>query len=228
MIGGTSWVSTQEYYYRINKVTNERAGGTVAANCIIRSFNFDEILRLQQKNDDEAIYNMILTASLMAETAGASCIVLCANTMHKYAQRLMSDINIPIIHIAEATANEIERKGLSKVGLLGTKITMEMDFYHSILKKHNIASVVPEKTDREKINSYIFDELTKDVFNASTKTYFVDVINKLYAEGCEGIILGCTEIPLLVNQQDVSVPLFNTLEIHAKAAVDFIFSEKED
>jgi len=222
LIGGTGWVSTIDYYRFINQEINRRLGGQQAARCILWSFNYGEIdVLVNQNNDLESVYKMVLQASEKLETCGAACILLCANTLHMYAARLKDEINIPVIHIGEATANEISKAGINKVAVLGTKFTMEMDFYRSKLNESAIGMIIPETEERAFIHSSILNELLKDILRPETKARFLEMINRLIEKGAEGIVLGCTEIPLLIKQQDVSVPVFDTTLIHAKAAVDF-------
>jgi len=226
LIGGTGWVSTVEYYRLINQETNKRLGGSFSARCLVHSFNFQEILSFQEKNDNDSIYTMIHSAAINLIHSGADGIALCANTMHKYAERLKSEINVPIIHIAEATARVIKQAGFSKVGLLGTKYTMEMDFYSRVLQDFGILTLVPEKSDRVFINDIIYNELVNEQFNDDSRTGYLKIIDRLKRQGAQGIILGCTEIPLLIQQEHADIPLFNTLEIHAGTLVDFTLNEK--
>jgi len=219
-------VSTVEYYRLINQETNKRLGGSFSARCLVHSFNFHEILSFQKKNDNDSIYSMIHSAAINLIHSGADGIALCANTMHKYVERLRSEINVPIIHIAEATARVIKQAGFSKVGLLGTKYTMEMDFYARVLQNFGILTLVPEKSDRVFINDIIYNELVNEKFNDDSRTGYLKIINRLKRQGAQGIILGCTEIPLLIQQEHADIPLFNTLEIHAGALVDFALNEK--
>lgn len=221
LIGGTGWVSTLEYYRLINEEANKKLGGLNAARCILYSFNYADIDECNKRNDHEKIYRYVLDAAKKLKSAGADGIVLCANTMHQYVDRLDEEIKLPIVHIADATAEEIKKHELSKIGLLGTKFTMEMDFYTKRLSGHGIISVVPEMEERLFIHSSIMNELLKEVFKPETKKKFLDIIADLEQNGAQGIVLGCTEIPLLIKQEDVHLPVFNTLQIHAKAAVNF-------
>lgn len=227
LIGGTGWVSTVEYYRQINEEINNRLGGMYSAKCLIHSFNFEEIISLQETGNAEAIYLKILAAAENLINSGADCIALCANTMHLYITQLKSNIAVPVVHIGEATALTIKRAGLSKVGLLGTKLTMEKDFYTGKLQEFGITTMVPDKEERDYIHSVIFDELIKDDFRKSSRSRFLEIIDSLKQEGAEGVILGCTEIPLLIHQDHTDIPLFNTLNIHANALVDFAVNEKQ-
>ncbi len=222
LIGGTGWVSSIEYYQFINREINRRLGGQQAARCILWSFNYGEIdVLINQKNDLESVYKMVKNAAEKLESCGADCILLCANTLHMYADRLRTEINIPLIHIAEATASEINKGGLSKVAVLGTKFTMEKDFYRSKLAESAIEMMIPGNEDREFIHNTILGELLKNILKPETKSRFLEIINDLILNGAEGIVLGCTEIPLLIKQEDVAVPVFDTTFIHSTAAVDF-------
>ncbi len=225
LIGGTGWPSTLEYYRIINEEINKRLGGLNSANCILYSFNYEDINKLNLKNDHEEIYKLVFDAALKLKNAGADCLILCANTMHQYVERLDEDIKLPIIHIADATAVEIKKQNLSTIGLLGTKFTMEMDFYMKRLLDSGIKSIVPEKLERLFIHSAIMEEFLKEIFTQATKKKFLEIINDLQKKGAQGIVLGCTEIPLLIKQEDTHLPVFNTLQIHAKAAVDFIIKK---
>lgn len=221
LIGGTGWVSTIEYYRLINQGVNKHLGDLNAARCLIYSFNYNDFAELNKRNDHDTILKMLIDAAQKLEVAGVDCIVLCANTLHYYAENLQKQLSIPIVHIGTATTNEIRVKGLSKVGLLGTKMTMEEKFYKDKLAEFQIETIVPDERERAFIHRTILNELLKNTFLDKTKQQFVGIIEKLIERGAEGIILGCTEIPLLINQSDVDIPLFNTLEIHAKAIVDF-------
>jgi aspartate racemase len=221
LIGGTGWVSTLEYYRLINEETNKCLCGLNAARCIIYSFNYADINKFNLRDDHEGIYKLVLDAAVKLKNAGADCLVLCANTLHQYVDRLNEEVKLPIIHIADATAAEIKKQELSTIGLLGTKFTMEMDFYTKRLSTAGINSLVPEKPERFFIHSTIMNELLKEIFKPESKKRFLEIINDLEQKGAQGIVLGCTEIPLLIKQQDIHLPVFNTLEIHAKAAVGF-------
>ncbi len=221
LIGGTGWVSTLEYYRLINTEVNSRLGGLNSARCILYSFDYSDIAELNQKNDHAGILRMLIDAAQKLEIAGADCIGLCANTLHYYADDLQKQILKPIIHIASATADEIKRKGLSKVGLLGTKMTMEEDFYKNRLSNSQILTLIPNEPERAFIQRTILNELLKNIFLEKTKAQFLQIISSLQQQGVEGIVLGCTEIPLLIKQSDVKLPVFNTLEIHVNAIVDF-------
>jgi aspartate racemase len=225
LIGGTGWPSTVEYYRIINEEINKRLGGLNSAWCILYSFNYEDINKCNLRDDHEGVYKYVLDAAKRIRTAGADCLVICANTMHQYFERLDEEIKLPIVHIADATAAEIKKQGLTTIGLMGTKFTMEMDFYTKRLNGAGIKSIVPERQERNFIHNAIMNELLKEVFKPETKKKFLDIINDLEQKGAQGIVLGCTEIPLLIKQEDTHLPVFNTLQIHAKAAVDFALKD---
>ena len=221
LIGGTGWVSTLEYYKLINKGINVKLGGHNSARCILYSVNYDDVNECNKRDDHEGVYKIVLNAAKILKSANVDFLVLCANTLHQYVERLTAEVGLPIVHIADATANEIKKKNISSIGLLGTKFTMEMDFYTKRLSEAGIKSLVPEKDERLFIHNAIMNELLKEEFKPETKKRFLDIINDLEQKGAEGIVLGCTEIPLLIKQSDSHLPVFNTLEVHANAIVDF-------
>ena len=205
-------------------MVNERLGGVEAAKLILYSVNFGEIKKLTEAGDWTGISRIICDAARKLEKAGADCMLLGANTMHKIAPEVQAAINIPLIHIASVTATEISTKGLSKVALLGTRYTMLFDFYKNALAEQGIETLIPMATQIDFINTAIYSELAINQFLPETKKGFLEVIEDLVKAGAEGIILGCTEIPLLIKQTDVSVPVFDTTALHARAAVDFALS----
>ena len=222
LVGGLSWESSKEYYRIMNETVNERLGGLRSAKCMLYSLDFAEIREIQQTKGWDEVTKILIDAAQRLEAAGADIVVICANTMHKFVPEIERRIHVPILHIADATAEKILEKGLKKVGLLGTKMTMEEDFYKGrIRERFGVDVLVPDKDDRDFIERVIFDELCVGKMNASSKKRFKQIIGKLVENGAEGIILGCTEIPLLIKQEDVNVPIFDTAEIHAKAAVEF-------
>ena len=224
MIGGTGWPSTLEYYRIINQEINKRLGGLSSAKIMLSSFNYAEIDSLNKKEDHAGVYKLVLDAAKRLKNATVDFLIICANTMHQYVDSLENETGLKIVHIADATAVEIKQKNISAIGLLGTRFTMEMDFYTKKLKESGIESVVPPKADREFIHNAIMNELLKEEFKEETKAKFLSIISGLENHGAQGIVLGCTEIPLLIKQNDTHLPVYNTLEIHAKAAVDFALS----
>lgn len=221
LIGGTGWLSTLDYYRLINQGINKKLGGLNSAQLLIHSFNYADIDRLNKQNDHDGVFKLVLEATGKLISARVDALVLCANTLHQYVEKLEHQIKVPIIHIADATAKEIKKGGLSKIGLLGTRLTMEMDFYTRRLSQAGIESIVPGKDDRVFIHSAIMDEILKEIQKDETKNRFLNIIDGLKKSGAEGIVLGCTEIPLLIKQEDVDLPVINTLEIHANAIVEF-------
>jgi len=225
LVGGISWVSTIDYYRFINEGINEKLGGLNFAECIIYSLNFDDFQRSNTNNNWDATFELLLNACKSLEKSGAEAIVLCANTAHAVSDKLEKEIQLPIIHVATATANKINKQGLKKVGLLGTKFTMEMDFYFKKLAENNIEAIVPFlQEERDFIQQTLKEELGRGIIKEQTKRAYLSIIEKLIENGAEGIILGCTEIPMLISQEDVAVPVFDTTKIHSEAAVNFAVS----
>jgi aspartate racemase len=224
LIGGTTWLSTIDYYRIINQQVNERLGRLNSAKIYLYSLNFEEFRPPADPDKWVGIADRLTHIALRLENAGAECLIICANTPHLVADEVQQGIHIPLLHIAEATAAEIKKHKMEKVGLLGTKFTMEQNFFKDKLSQQHIETLIPGSAEREYINHTIFDELGKEIFSPQTKMRYIGIINQLVAEGAEGIIFGCTEIPLLLKQEDCSVPVFNTTLIHAKAAVAFALS----
>ena len=220
LIGGMSWESSAEYYRIINETVKEKLGGLHSAKCIMYSLDFEEIEKLQHRGKWKEATELMIDAAKRIEKGGADFILICTNTMHKMADEVQSNIKIPLLHIADATAEKIISKGLKKVGLLGTKFTMEEDFYKGRLSKFGLDVIIPEEDEREIIHSIIYKELCLGEIKGSSKEKFKKIIENLVYKGAEGIILGCTEIPLLIKQEDSPVPLFDTTKIHAQSAVE--------
>ncbi|WP_196794415.1 aspartate/glutamate racemase family protein [Leptotrichia hofstadii] len=218
LIGGMSWESTVTYYKIINETVKERLGGLHSAKCILYSVDFQEIEECQANGNWEKSGEILGEAAYNLEKAGADFIVICTNTMHKVVNQIKEKISIPILHIAEMTAEKILEKGLKNIALLGTKYTMEQDFYKSKLIEKGINVIIPDKNDIEIINKVIYDELCLGTINSNSKKKFLEIVDKLRSKGAEGIILGCTEIGLLIKNEDTDVPLFDTAIIHAKQA----------
>jgi len=222
LIGGMSWESSIEYYRIINQKVREKLGGTHSAKCVMVSVDFAEIEILQHEGLWQEATQMLIDAAIHLEAAGADFIVLCTNTMHKMAEEIQKNTSIPFLHIADATAQKVSSSGISIIGLLGTRFTMEEDFYKGrLLRNFNLNVVVPDENDRKMIHHVIYDELVKGVIRPESKREFLKVIEKLILEGAHGVILGCTEIGLLVKEGDCRVPVFDTTRIHAEAAVAF-------
>ncbi len=221
LIGGLTWHSSAVYYRMLNEMVNARLGGVHAAKIIMHSVNFDEIKSLTEANDWDGIAAIIGKAAKGVELAGADCLLIGANTMHKIADEIQSTINIPLLHIAHTTAAAIKEKGLQKVALLGTKYTMQLDFYKNILAANNIETIIPDDEGVALVNSTIYNEFSKGIFLPETKQAYLKIMDELQKQGAQGFILGCTEIPILIQQQDYALPLFDTGLLHAKAAVDF-------
>jgi aspartate racemase len=221
LIGGISWVSTIDYYRLINQGINEKLGDLNFAECIIHSFNYADIKRNNDAEDWHATLRMLTSAGQNLKNSGAKAIVLCANTMHMVADQLEKNLKLPVIHIATATANTIKTGGYKKVGLLGTKFTMERPFFREKLVERGIEVIVPGDDERDFIHYTIFEELGRGILKPETKNFYLDVMHKLAGQGAEGIILGCTEIPLLISPEDMDIPLFDTAQIHSNAAVEF-------
>lgn len=225
LIGGISWVSTADYYKLINEGINDRLGGLNFSECLIYSFNYADIKRNNENNDWDSTFKMLFKACEFLKSGGAEAIVLCANTMHFIAERLEEVIGLPIIHIATATAIEIQKQEIKKVGLLGTKFTMELDFFKDKLAEKGIEAIIPQnQEDKDFIHTTIFEELGRGLVTKSTKERYLVIANQLIKEGAEGIILGCTEIPLVIKPEDLLVPVFDTALIHSNAAVEFQLS----
>ena len=225
LIGGTTWVSTADYYKIINSETNRRLGKNYSGRILIYSFNFQDVLDLSMKQDVEGMTKLLCNAADILKEGGAECLLLCANTMHKYAEIVKQHAGLPLVHVTDETAREINEQGLSKVGLLGTKITMAQPFYKERLATHGIEALVPDEAQQDFINYIIFNELSKEEFKPETKARLIEIIEDLRSKGAEGVIMGCTEIPLILKQGDVDIPLFDTLTIHAMAAVEFSLAE---
>ena len=218
LIGGMSWESTVTYYKIINETVKEKLGGLHSAKCILYSVDFQEIEECQANGNWEKSGEILGEAANNLEKAGADFIVICTNTMHKVINQIKEKISIPILHIAEMTAEKILEKGLKNIALLGTKYTMEQDFYKSKLIEKGINVIIPDKNDIEIINKVIYDELCLGTINSDSKKKFLEIVDKLRNKGAEGIILGCTEIGLLIKNEDTDVPLFDTAIIHAEQA----------
>ncbi len=221
LIGGMSWESTVPYYRQINDTVKQRLGGLHSARIILYSVDFHEIEQLQHAGDWEAAGKLLADCARALESAGVDFLVLCTNTMHKVAPAIEAAVGIPLLHIADATAEDINQSGFSAVGLLGTRFTMEQDFYRDRLRqRHGLQVLVPAREDREIVHRVIYDELCLGKALPGSRSEYRRIIDTLVAQGAEAIILGCTEISLLVDQKDSSVPLFDTAAIHARKAAE--------
>ena len=221
LIGGMSWESSAEYYRIINEEVNRRLGGVHSAKVILYSFDFAEIEELQHRGEWEKLTQVMIDAARRLENAGAEVLLICTNTMHKMFDQVQENVEVSMIHIADATAEEIKNKGLKKVGLLGTKFTMEGDFYRKRFERHGIETVIPTEDEREVIHRIIYDELVVGIIRDESRKKYLEIIENLKQLGAEGMVLGCTEIPLLIKQEHVDIPVFDTTRIHALKAVDF-------
>ena len=222
LIGGMSWESTAEYYRLINKAVKERLGGLHSARIAMYSVDFQEIEACQRDGRWADAANILTDAALRVERAGAECLVLCTNTMHRLADEVQAAVSIPLLHIADATAKAIREAGIRRIGLLGTRFTMEERFYRGRLEeRHGLEVVVPGDRDREVVNQVIYEELCLGRILDASREMLVRIIQDLKSDGAEGVILGCTEIPLLVGQGDTDLPVFDTTLIHALKAVSF-------
>ena len=221
LVGGISWTSTVDYYRLINEGVNKRLGGLQSAECIIYSLNFATI----QEQTWENSYDILLQACTTLKQSGIDGIALCANTAHLFIDQLAHAIQLPFIHIGEATALSVKNKGLKQIGLLGTKFTMELDFYRKKLEEYGLEVVIPvSQATRDYVQHTVKEELGKGIINPETRYNYISIMHELLNDGAEGIILGCTEIPLLIKQDDFSLPLFDTTKIHSEAIIDFILS----
>jgi aspartate racemase len=226
LIGGMSWESTAEYYRIINETVRERLGGLHSAKIVMYSFDFEEIGELQREGRWIEATDLMIDAAKRVERGGADFVLICTNTMHKMAEDVAASINIPLLHIVDATAGRIIPLGFKKVGLLGSTFTMEEDFYKGRLEdKYGLGVLIPGEAERQVVHNVIFEELCQGKMKNSSREQIKTIIRKLINNGAQGVILGCTELPLLVKQKDCSVPLFDTTTIHAKAAVDYAFED---
>jgi aspartate racemase len=221
MVGGTGWVSTLEYYRLLNEEVNRRLGGHEAARCLVYSLNFGDVMRIKAEDPEQGgVRTLVVDAARVLAGAGAELLLLCANTIHWFADDVERAVAVPLVHIAAATGRRIRAQGLTRVGLLGTRPTMERDFYTGRLAEGGVSALVPEADDRAWVDATILDELVRKVLRPEARERFLGIIDGLRRRGAEGIVLGCTEIPLLIKPGDVDLPLFDTLSIHAEAAVD--------
>ncbi len=227
LIAGMSWESSIEYYRIINEMVKERLGGLHSAKCVMHSVDFAEVEPLQQEGRWAEAAEHMVRAAHSVEAAGADFLVLCTNTMHKAADEIEEQISIPFLHIADATARKVKDHGLTTVGLLGTRFTMEDDFYKGrLIGQHSLAAIVPNGAERQIVHQVIYDELCLGRIEVTSKRKYIQIMDELVNQGAEAIILGCTEIGLLVSADDCQVPVFDTTRIHAEAAVEFALAAK--
>ncbi|NYE37626.1 aspartate racemase [Nocardioides cavernae] len=224
LLGGMSWESSALYYEVLNEEVRERLGGYHSARVVLASVDFAEVEALQAAGDWDAAGALLAGEAAALEAAGAECVVLCTNTMHKVADAIEAATDVPLLHIVEVTAEAIRGAGLARVALLGTRFTMEQAFVRDRLAGRGVEALVPSGADLELVHRVIYDELVHGVVREESRAAYVEVIKRLVADGAEGVVLGCTEIELLVGPQDVEVPVFATTRLHARAAVDFALS----
>lgn len=222
LIGGMSYESSLEYYRIINETVKELLGGLHSAKSLMYSFDFAEIESLQHQGKWQELAKKVVVAAQKLEKGGADLIVICTNTVHKVADEVQRSINIPLLQIVDATAEKIKKQGLQKIGLLGTKFTMEEDFYKGKLTKYGLEVIIPEEKERQVVHDIIYKELVIGEIKEKSKAVFIEIIGQLKTRGAQGVILGCTEIPLLIKQEDVDLPLFDTTAIHARSAVKYV------
>ncbi|HEY0023044.1 MAG TPA: aspartate/glutamate racemase family protein [Longimicrobium sp.] len=220
LLGGMSWESTAEYYRIINQEVRRRVGGQHSARIVMYSVDFNDVAQLQHAGDWDGCTALLADGARRLKAGGADFALLCTNTMHKVLPQAESEVDLPFVHIADATAAAIRAAGKTRVALLGTRFTMEHDFYHARLADSGIETLIPGEVDRETVHRVIYDELVQGVISGESRREYVRIIRALADRGAEGVILGCTEIPLLVGPDDSPVPLFDTTRIHAEAAVD--------
>ncbi len=225
LIGGMSWESTVTYYQVINEVIKEELGGFHSAKCLLYSVDFHEIEECLTSGNWERAADILKDAALRLERGGADFVMICTNTLHKVADIVQAGISVPILHIAEVTATELKEHGINRVALLGTKYTMEQDFYKERLRNNGITVIIPEETDRERMNTIIFQELCLGVISEASKREYLRIIDDMMASGAQGVILGCTEIGLLIGQSDTDAPLFDTTVIHGKRAAMYAIAK---
>ena len=226
LIGGMSWESTMEYYRVLNEATSEKLGGLHSAKCILYSVDFAEIDELQRADRWQEAAALMVKAGQSLQAVGADFLLICTNTMHKLYDELEARVDLPLLHIADATAAAVKARGIKRVGLLGTRFTMEHDFYRRrLIEKHGLDVLIPDQEDRDLVHNVIYSELCLGLVRPASRTNFIAVIERLVNAGAQGVILGCTEIELLVQEGDCRVPTFPTTRIHAEAAVEYALKD---
>lgn len=223
MIGGMSWESSLEYYRILNETIKNELGGLHSAKCLLYSLEFEEIERLQHSGNWDGLTEILVDAAKKLKLAGAESFIICTNTMHKTAEQIEKESGLKLLHIADAAGQAVCQRGLKKIALLGTKFTMEEDFYRKRLEDiYGLEVIVPPVKERDEIHRIIYEELCQGDFKDASRATFESIIEELAAKGAEGIVLGCTEIPLLVREQDSVLPIFDTMKLHAKAAAAWL------
>ncbi|MFG3253688.1 aspartate/glutamate racemase family protein [Streptomyces sp. NPDC048172] len=220
LLGGMSWESTAEYYRLLNELTRERLGGLHSAPCVLYSVDFAHVETLQAEGRWDEAGKLLADAALAVQAAGADMVLICTNTMHKVADQVADAVRIPLVHLADTTAAAVRARGMRRIGLLGTAFTMEQDFYRGRLASHGLDVLVPEAAERARVHQVIYEELCVGVVRDASREEYRAVIDSLVARGAEGVVLGCTEIELLIGAGDSPVPVFPTTRLHAEAAVD--------
>ena len=225
MIGGMSWESSLEYYRLVNQKVKERLGGFHSAKCLMYSVDFHEIEQFQALGEWQSATQLMIEAARKIEKGGADFLIICTNTMHKMADAVKENTRIPLLHIADPTADTVKSHGIIKIALLGTRFTMEQDFYKGkLIRDYGLEVILPADTEMDVIHNVIYQELCLGEINPASKTRYLEIVDNLIRKGAEGVILGCTEIGLLIKNGDSHVPFFDTTEIHAEAAVDYALS----
>jgi len=226
MIGGMSWESSKVYYEYSNQITKDRMGSSHSAKSIMHTVDFAEIEKYTFEGDWNKIGALMADHAVKLENSGAEMILLCTNTIHLVSDHIVNSTTVPFLHIADATGQAIQEKGFTKIALLGTKFTMEKDFYSKILKEiYHLEVIIPDEKDRNTIHDIIYKELVRGEFKESSKSICIDIIEKLKNQGAEGVILGCTELPILIEASELSIPSFNTTKIHVEKAIDFALAD---
>jgi aspartate racemase len=220
MLGGMSWESSAEYYRLANELVRDRLGGTHSARCLLASVDFADIETLQQRGDWTEAGRQLAALAQGLQAGGAELLVLCTNTMHKVADEVQAAVSIPLLHLGDVTAQAVAQAGIATVGLLGTAYTMEQTFYRDRLAGHGLSVLVPDADDRAEVHRIIYDELCLGVIREQSRTVYREIIGRLVGAGAQGIVLGCTEIELLIKSADSPVPVFPTTQLHVQAAVD--------
>jgi aspartate racemase len=225
LLGGMSWESSIEYERVMNTAVRERLGGAHSADLLVRSYDFDAIEAMQQRGEWDALGELLAADARRLQDAGGELLVICTNTMHVLAPQIQAAIEIPLVHIADATADAVYAEGLDTVALLGTRYTMEMDFYRGRLAEAGITALIPDEPDRTLVHDVIYDELVRGIISPDSRAEYLRIIEELVERGAQGVISGCTEIELLVSEGDLDVPLFPTAKLHALAAVAAALAE---